>query len=494
MCLTNSVMKNTRIHLFSTRGLASVLTAVTLFAGATFFLHPQSQSASLTSASVTLSNSRLSFKARLAAGNTAGSSIITIETTGNATHTSASTAQIRIDDAVTIGSNGYTVLDTNPAGTFRTTAALQAGDETAGNTAYTAQETDLVVRFETATAIADGSFRLLVPAASADANDGIPDPGFFDYNTAPTVQCPGNTTGYTFGSPTAAASDETINGQDYHVFTCPYTGAGGVGTDFTSGTLFTVSDLVNPAPRVGHNDGEANSHTLLIQHLDTSDNVQDSTAVAVGVIEAVKITATVDPTIAFSIDGVAASTSKCGVNTDVETSALEVPFGTLDLSNFVNAAQELTVSTNGIDGYVVTAIASDQLGLDGQSCLGDNIADIECIRDSRGDNTAMTHTTVDEWNTTAVKGFGYSLAIGGGAFGTPATPFEYDSTTGACTGTFCARQFADAENAQDPQQVMSHTSVADAHQVDVCYRIIPAVTNAAGEYQNSVTYTATATF
>jgi hypothetical protein len=486
-------MKNTR-HLFSIRGLVSVFTAVSLFAGASFLLHPQSQSASLTETSVTLSNSRLSFKARLATGNTVGSSIVTIETTGNATHTSESTAQIRIDDALTIGTGSYTVLDTNPPGTFRTTSALLSGDNTAGTTAFSAQETDLAVRFETATAIANGSFRLLVPAASADANDGEPDPGFFDYNTAPTVQCPGDTTGYTFAAGAAAESDVTINGQVYHAFTCEYTGAGGVATDFTTGQLFTVSDLVNPAPRAGHVDGEANSHTLLIQHLDTGNVVQDSTAVAVGVIEAVKITATVDQTIAFTIDGVASSTSKCGVNTDVTTSALEVPFGTLSLSDFVNAAQELTVSTNGIDGYVVTAIANDQLGLDGGTCTGDDISDIECISDSRGDNASMTHTTIDEWDTTSVKGFGYSLAIGGADFGTPATPFEYDTSTGTCSGTFCAKQFADAENTQVAQQIMSSTSVADAHQIDVCYRIIPAVTNAAGEYQNSVTYTATATF
>lgn len=487
-------MKNSRNHLFSTRGLVSVVTAVTLFAGATFLLHPQSQSASLTSASVTLSNSRLSFKARLDAGNTVGSSIVDIKTTGTATHTSESTAQIRINDAVTIGTGSYTVLDTNPAATFRTTSALLSGDNTEDTMAYSSQETDLVARFETATAIANGSFRLLVPAAATDANDGVPDPGFFDYNTAPAVQCPGDTTGYTFAAGAAAASDVTINGQLYHAFTCDYTGAGGVGTDFTTGTLFTISDLVNPAPRDGHVDGEANSHTLLIQHLDSGDVVQDSTAVAVGVIEAVKITATVDPTIAFTIDGVAASTSKCGVNTDVTTSALEVPFGTLSLSNFVNAAQELTVSTNGIDGYVVTAVANDQLGLNGGTCTGDEIGNIECIRDSRGDNASMTHTTIDEWNTTAVKGFGYSLAVGGATFGTPVTPFEYDTATGACTGTYCAKHFADAENTQAAQQIMSATSVADAHQIDVCYRIIPAVTNAAGEYQNSVTYTATATF
>jgi hypothetical protein len=107
----------------------------------------------------------------------------------------------------------------------------------------------------------------------------------------------------------------------------------------------------------------------------------------------------------------------------------------------------------------------------------------------------MSHTAIDKWDNTSTKGFGYSLAVIGGGFGTPATPFQYNTTSGSCSGgTFCAKHFADPEDSQTPQQIMSHTSVADAHEIDVCYRIIPAVTNAAGQYQNSVTYTATATF
>jgi hypothetical protein len=489
------------------KGLVSILIAIVFFTSTALLLHPQTQSANLTSASVTLSNSRLSFKARLASGNTLGSSIITIKETGTATHTSESTAQIRVDDQITIGSNNYEVIDTNPPGLFQTDSGLLASDIAEDTIAYSRQLSNLAVRFKTATAIADGNFRLLIPAASAGASDGVPDPGFFDFSAGtPTVQCPGDTSGYTFGSATAVASGETINGQLYHVFTCPYTGAGGVETDFTAGTLFTISGVINPAPRETHTLGQANSHTLLIQHRDASNVTRDSTAVAVGVIEAVKVTATVDPTIEFTISGVADSVSKCGVNpvTDntVTTTATAVPFGVLSLNSFVNAAQELTVTTNGTDGYAVTAIANDQLGKDGQECDDDDTDNINCIRDTRGDvGATMTHVVTNKWtdpSDQAGVGFGYSLAVGSGTPGVPTTPFSYDDTTGNCAGgNFCAKQFADDEdtlNPQDPQEIMTNDSVAANHQIDVCYRIVPAVTNAAGEYQNSITYTATARF
>ena len=491
--------KQKKVEKLPIKGIITLLGAATLFATSTFLLHPQSQSANLTQASITLSNSRLSFLARLASGNTTGSSIISIKTTGTATYTSESTAQVRAGDSVTIGANGYTVADTNPAAVFRTTAGLTAGDADEDDVAYSAQSTDLTVRFETATAIAGGSFRVLVPAAATNDADGIPDAGFFDFTTGtPTVTCPSDGGGYTFGAGTAEDSTTaaiTIDGIDYHAFTCGYTGAGGVASDFTANPI-TISGLINPAPsEAGRTDGVADSHTLIIQHLDSGDVVQDSTAVAVGVIEAVKITATVDPTINFSISGVAASTSKCGVSTDVTTTALEVPFGVLDLADFVNAAQVLSVSTNASNGYAVTAIANDQLGLNAQECTGDDTGNVNCIRDAAGDTSTMTHTVEDEWVTAAsVKGFGYSLGGATGTFGTPTAAFEYDDVTGGCSGTFCARQFADGEDGESPVNIMTDTTVADTHQLDVCYRIIPAVTNAAGDYQNSVTYTATATF
>jgi hypothetical protein len=479
---------------FKKKLLVFVVVGISFFAASV--LLPPTKSANLTSVSVTLSNPRLSFRGSLASGNTAGSSLVTINTSSN--HPSLSTAQLLEGDSVAIGEGAslgsYTVASTNPASQFSLTAGLSAGDADLNDDVISTQSATHTVRFTTATAIANGRFRILVPALSSDtdAADGIPDQDRFDFgNSAPTVTCPTDISGYDFVTGTATASAITVNSVDYHSYECAYSGTGGVSTAFDGSTndAISISSIINPAPESGHSTGTANSHSIIIQHLDASFNTTDTTTAAVGVIEAVKVTATVDATISFSISGVASGQTRCGVSTDVTTTAAAVPFGSLSLSAFGDAAQSLNVSTNATNGYSVTALANDQLGLNGAACSGDNTGS-SCIRDAAGDNTAMTHSVSDEWNTTTNKGFAYSMQNSDAA----AISFEYTTATGNCSGTYCARQFADNEDSQSAVELFSSTTVADNETVEVCYRIIPAVTNAAGDYENNVTYTATATF
>ncbi len=475
--------------------LGSGLSLLALLAFATF--QPKTESASLTSASVTLSNPRLSFRGSLDAGNSIGSTVLLIKTAG--AHPSLSTNQLVQGDTVRIGDGNslaaHTVSSTNPNPEFTITAGLASGDADEDDDVIASQSATHTVRFTTANAIANGAFRVLVPSldSDADSTDGIPDGDFFDFgNSAPTVTCPSNATAtYDFVTGTATASTIDVGGTEYHSFECAYSGTGAVSTDFdgSSNDAIVIDSLINPAPESGHTAGTANSHQIIIQHLDSSYSVQDSVSVAVGVIEAVKVTATVDPTINFTIAGVSSSTSTCGTTTGVTTTAVAVPFGSLSLSAFIDAAQTLTVSTNGTGGYSVTALANDQLGLNGAACSGDNTG-VDCIRDSAGDNAAMTHAASDEWDTTSNKGFGYSMENDDAA----AIVFEYDTSSGNCSGTFCARQFADEEDSQTAVQLFSSTTTADSENVDVCYRIIPAITNSAGDYENYIKYTATATF
>ena len=165
----------------------------------------------------------------------------------------------------------------------------------------------------------------------------------------------------------------------------------------------------------------------------------------------------------------------------------------------------MAVSTNAVNGYVVTAIENDQLGKDGGTCTGDSTA-VDCIPDSVGDASAMTHTVSDEWSSTSVKGFAYSLDDLNASNAEPA--FEYDNsstctdtsdggTCTACDGTGdCFRQFADAEDSQSVVRLFGSDgdTVADNDNVMVCYRAVISATQAAGNYENYLTYTATATF
>lgn len=477
------------------RSLAVLLVPI-LFLGFSFI--NSAQSASLTSVSVTLSNPRLSFRGSLDGSNVAGTSQVSINTSSN--HPSLSTAQLQGGDTVAIGEadslGTYTIATTNPNDEFTLASTLAVGDADLDDDVISTQSASLTVRFTTATAINNGRFRILVPALASDLNsaDGIPDSDTYDFgNIAPTVTCPSDVVStYDFVTGTATASAITISGTDYHSYECAYSGTGGVGTAFdgTSNDYITISNIINPAPESGHTTGTADTQNIVIQHLDDGFNVDDSTAVAVGVIEAVKVTASVPASISFSIAGVAASTSTCGITTDVTTTAAAVPFGEVSISSFNNAAQTLTVTTNAVNGYSVTAIENDQLGLNGATCVGDNTG-TSCIRDSIGDDSLMSHTDFDNWDSTANKGFAYSIDNDDAN----TVPFEYNTVTGNCVGgSFCAKQFADSEDSQIAQEIFSSTTVADAQNINVCYRVLPDVVTAAGDYENFITYTATATF
>lgn len=455
----------------------------------------QSESASLTSVSFTLSNPRPSFVGALEAGNAENASQVIIDVTG---YPSTTTDQLQVDDAIAIGNantiSQYTATNIVSASTFNITPVLGGGDADTGDVVISSQSASVTVRFTTANAIANGRFRILIPSLASNTNaaDGLPDQGEFEFGAStPTVTCPDDISGYDFVAGTASASAITVSGQDYHAYECAYSGNGAIGTAFDNVTndAISISNIINPAPDSGHSTGTADSYSVIVQHIDSSFSVADRTTAAVGIIEAVRITATVAPQISFTIAGVNSGVSTCGVTTDVTSTAAIVPLGELSISSFTDAAQTLTVSTNATNGYAVTAIENDQLGLDGGTCTGDNTGS-DCIRDTAGDNSLMSHTTSDEWTSTSTKGFGYTIHNADAS----TVAFQYTTNTGNCTGTYCARQFADAENSQTAQTLFSASTVADSQNVNVCYKAIIPSTQSAGSYENYVTYTATATF
>ncbi len=472
-------------------------------------------SANIVDVSVTTSNSRLSFRGALAAGNVEGTSTVIIDSTPNNqanSFPSSSSAQIVEGDTVLIGNGGtmnvYTVASSSAMGPnsfldrMQLTTSLLSGNADVGDDIVSTQAATLYVRFETVSAIQDGKFRVLIPAGDGGtaSQDGIPDGGHFDYGTTtPTVTCPNDIANYTFGAGTPTPNLLSINGIYYHAYDCGYTGTGAVNTAFDGGAngMITINQVINPAPKAGHTSGVADAHTIILQHLDTGDNAVDTTPIRIAFIEAVKVTAYVAPQITFKIIGVDAGTSLCGVATDVTTTATNVPFEEIGIGTFTSAAQGLSVSTNAVGGYVVTAAENDQLGRNGATCTGDPTApegspnfNPSCIQDTRGDNALATHDTSDEWNNPGAidgSGFGYSLDD---VNGTTTEAFTYNESA----RTFSARQFADLQDSQLPVLIFSDNQVAANDNLYVCYRIMPDVVTAAGNYENYITYTATATF
>ncbi|MBP7876203.1 hypothetical protein KA012_04380 [Candidatus Woesebacteria bacterium] len=462
-------------------------------------------SSDLTQVSVTLSNPRLSFVGRLAAGNISGTTNVVIKTTG--TISSLNTNQLQEGDTVRIGQGGamgsYVVKDnmTGLASTFTTTAANS--NVTTDDFVIASQSGTLTVRFITASAQNNGKIRVLVPAVATTGADGIPDTNTFDYGAVgPTVTCPTNITNYTF-SAGAAASMQNIGGTYYHAFTCAYTGTGTAGANFTNtAQLFTIASLINPSPQIAptlHATGTADTYKIIVQQLDSSNVVQDYTAVSVGMVEAVKVSAEVAPQITFAISGIAQTQTPCGagLTTNVTTTAAEVPFGELTISTFKYAAQKLAVSTNAQNGYIVTVAENDQLSKFGASCTGDPVIGTNqtCIQDSRGDGATMSHTLEDDWNLIANTGFAYTMAS---QTGSPTLPFVYSQNTGGCTATGgtndCFKQFADTENSQTPEPIMTYNTVTNTQEANICYGINVGATQVSGSYENYLTFRATGSF
>lgn len=466
------------------------------------------QSASLNNVSVTSSNPRPSFRGLVADG-TEGTKVVLKVTPG--ANPSTTSAQLVEGDALSIGLgatlNAFTVASTSSESTFSTTTALSATDDDTDNIIISTSAANLAARFTTVSAIPNGRFRILVPAVTDTpaASDGIPDGGYFDFGSTSspaTVTCPtdvGATYDFVAGTATpAATSGVTLGGVNYHVFECAYSGIGATSQAFNS---MLISNIINPAPKANHTTGVADTYNVIIQQLDSTLELQDTTTVQIAVIEAVRVTASVPPQITFKVLGLPAGTSACGLSTNVPTTAASVPLGEVSISDFTNAAQSLSVSTNAAGGYVVTATENDQLGRNGATCVGEGTGSATCIPDTTGDDGAMTPTNADDWvnaNLAASKGFGYSLH-NVNALTAPFVPaFEYNVNSGSCTGgTYCARQFADAEDtvsAETPETIFSRNTVADNDNLYVCYKIVVSAIQAAGNYENYVTYNATATF
>jgi len=464
-----------KIKTFTVRGillLPFVLVTICLFPR-------ELDSANLTNAKDTLETPRLSFHGKNATDLTAGSTVIQMATSGTP---STSTANLFPGDTIvyTVSSNTYTVDQIIDDDEFSITSGLASADADANDEFVVKRTSSHTVTFTTASAIPDGAIRVRIKANTTSGNDGLPDQDGFDFNSISNsdITCPDDVAGYyDFVSGTATASGGTGCPSGYHCFECRYSGPGNSGQSLSM-TIGGTTKLINPSPASGHSVGTADTYSVLIENLDSSDNIIDSTTVKVAVIESVRVTASVDPTISFQIQGISADTGTyCGVSRSAsspDSTATTVPLGSLSISSFTDAVQQLTVSTNAQNGYVVTAVEDDQLSIDGEGSI--EIPDL-----SGGATDSST-----DWTSTSTKGFGYSLENVDAA----SVAFQYNDSG----GTFQARQFPATADSESPVTIFSSTTVADNQDVYVCYRAVISATQQAGNYENAITYRATATF
>ncbi len=231
-----------------------------------------------------------------------------------------------------------------------------------------------------------------------------------------------------------------------------------IGTNATGGT----NQITNPT---------AGSYEIVV-----TAGSADTGRTRVYIIDNVVVTAIVNTTLDFVIDGLATSTAINGTSTTGSTTPTTIPFGVLNSGEIKTLGQRLSVATNARNGFVVTVEQDSNL----ESSTG---ADIDGFIDGAYTDTpaawaAPTNVITNEntwghWGLTSTDS-----DLNGDEFGS--NLWVAASTT--------------------PRQVFSHTgpadgTTADVGLVDVAYQIeITALQEAGDDYSTTLTYIATPTF
>lgn len=466
------------------------------------------KSAPPTSVKNTLSSSQLSYFARIGTGVSTGDSLIRVALSGNPTN---DTNNLFVGDTIGIGvsvAGGpltiYTVKDIGNTALFQINSAIGSSNAYVGVAIIATRSAIHTFSFTPQSNFTSGYWEFLIKASNTGGetiNDGIPDTNGFDLGQdigststgsgtrlqITDVTCPSNwgigaTTAFSVGT-TAVITNGVGTTATYHVISC-YLGVGGtnqigVGYTMTIGKdLASGSQLINPSP-ANTAEGSADVYTFYIRHRDSSSVLFDGDTIQgkIALVEAVRVTATVDPTITFTIDATGVGTGSTACNSPAfglnaaNTTATQVAFGTLLLASANDLGQRLSAITNADGGYVVTAYEDGKMK---------NITDGTTIPDTTCGGGGCTSSGVGtSWTSYSASGWGYTiqnLSVG-------TTIFSY--------GNY--RPFGDG--AANAQQIMKNTTTPTANeQAYVCYRLTASSTQEAGNYENRLIYTATATF
>ncbi len=443
-----------RRRMYLAKGVIFVMICVLIFS--CFQKVETAQAAgSLVSVKDTLSTSRPSVSTTLPSGAGSGATTITTATNGTNGMEPGDTVTF-CTSAISCATTETKVISTIPNGTTLTLTVGLTNSYSANAGLFYKSTPTHTLSFTTHSTVAAGSFLISFPNASSSPNDGLPDAGGFDFNgftlsTTTNVQ----TIGFTAGTVSTSSGSSLIN-----IFV-PFTSSIASNTAITI-TLGAAAPLLSPLKTA--TAGTADVWNVSIAEQDTVPNVIDNAAVAIATIEAAIVTATVNPSLTFSIAGIAtAQPAFSSTTTSVTTTSITVPFGSLIPAFHYYAAQLLTVGTSASTGYTVTATQDGNL------------------RKTNG-------TTIPSFNTTAAdniatNGFGFTPVS---VAGSPTLPFTYN-TSG---GLFYSSGFSTST----PTTIFSNTGPTGSDQVRVVYGLMVASSQAPGNYQNLITYVATAIF
>lgn len=236
-----------------------------------------------------------------------------------------------------------------------------------------------------------------------------------------------------------------------------------IGTNATFGTTGNTQ-ITNPVARGSY-------------EIDIAGTMADSGHTRVAILDNVVVTAAVDTTFTFTVIGNATTTAVNGTTTTRNASSTTIPFGTLVANEIETIAQDLTVATNAINGFVVT-VAEDQHLLSSTGADIDNFAN--------GNNSVTPASWSAPTNNIALENTWGHWGV---------TTEDSDTTR---TAEFGSNQWLGVSTS--PQVIFSHTGPSDGRtpgigSTTVGYQVqITALQEAGDDYSTTLTYIATPTF
>ncbi len=193
----------------------------------------------------------------------------------------------------------------------------------------------------------------------------------------------------------------------------------------------------------------------------------DTGEARVAIVDVVTVTASVDTVLDLSVGAVTSGGTVHGTTTDVTTTATTIPFGQLTPNQPSTGAQELTITTNAVNGFTVTVTADGQLTAGG--------ADIDGFIDGAY-TTAKTAWQAPSANISNEDTWGHWGVISDDTDEFPAQETWVSAST-------------------SPVNVMSHSGPVSATTTRVGYTVeISSLQEASENYQAILTYVATPVF
>jgi hypothetical protein len=214
--------------------------------------------------------------------------------------------------------------------------------------------------------------------------------------------------------------------------------------------------------------GGASGHRLVELKYNTAYKIKVKARYGAGSETGYSVVAsasTVNPTLTVSISGVAASTVVASQTTNIATTATSVAFSSLQNGSIKIGAQQVVVSTNANAGYAVS-IAQDH---DLSKTNGSTISAVTAINSSPA-----------SWPSgITLARFGYHTTDATLCTGN-ASRFSLDNTFAAATSS--------------PSEIACNTGPASNDTTYIVFKVEIASLQAAGNYQNNITYVTTAQY